>query len=127
MEDGQSTIVQQSNDQITTDVHTGKQPTPAIADERNEEIWSRVMEIRRVQTMPMDDQLTSIGGMQWVETCAPLINSEIGAAGKFRTRQQYASSISHPLCSSIILDKKDDARHERKTCHEGRSHPQVVQ
>lgn len=56
VEDGQGTIVQQSNDQITTDVHSGKQPTPAIADERNEEIWSKVMEIRRVQTMPMDDQ-----------------------------------------------------------------------
>ncbi len=30
--------------------------TSAIAEERNEEIWSRVMEIRRVQTKPMDDQ-----------------------------------------------------------------------
>lgn len=56
MGDEQSTIVQQSNDQITTDVHAGKQPTPAIADERNEEIWSRIMEIRRVHTTPMDDQ-----------------------------------------------------------------------
>src|SRR5215469_543970 len=56
LEDGQSTIVQQSNDQITTDVYTGKQPPPAIADERNEEIWSRVMEIRRIETKPMDDQ-----------------------------------------------------------------------
>jgi len=56
MEDGQGTIVQQSNDQIMTDVNAGEQLTTTIADERNEEIWSRVMEIRRVQTKPMDDQ-----------------------------------------------------------------------
>jgi putative sigma-54 modulation protein len=56
MEDGQSALVQQSNDQISTGVHASRQPTPAITDERNEEIWSRVMEIRRVQTKPMDDQ-----------------------------------------------------------------------
>jgi putative sigma-54 modulation protein len=30
--------------------------TSAIVEERNEEIWSRVMEIRHVQTKPMDDQ-----------------------------------------------------------------------
>ena len=56
MEDGRSTIHQQGNDQVTTDVHMGTQPTPSIADEHNEEIWSRVMEIRRVHTRPMDDQ-----------------------------------------------------------------------
>jgi ribosome hibernation promoting factor len=27
-----------------------------IADERNEEIWSKIMEIRRIQTKPMSDQ-----------------------------------------------------------------------
>lgn len=56
LEDGQSTSVEQSNAQTTTGVHANKQPAPAIADERNEEIWSRVMEIRRVHTTPMDDQ-----------------------------------------------------------------------
>ena len=56
MEDGQGTLVQQSNDQIMTDVNASEQFTTTIADERNEEIWSRVMEIRRVQTKPMDDQ-----------------------------------------------------------------------
>ena len=30
--------------------------TSTIAEERNEEIWSRVVEIRHVQTKPMDDQ-----------------------------------------------------------------------
>jgi putative sigma-54 modulation protein len=30
--------------------------TSTIEEERNEEIWSRVMEIRHVQTKPMDDQ-----------------------------------------------------------------------
>lgn len=29
---------------------------PVITEERNEEIWSRVMEIRRIQTKPMNDQ-----------------------------------------------------------------------
>src|SRR5215469_17074664 len=29
---------------------------PTITEDRNEEIWSRVMEIRRIQTKPMNDQ-----------------------------------------------------------------------
>ncbi len=39
-------------------VKAGKHEWPAtsLAEERNEEIWSRVMEIRSVPTKPMDDQ-----------------------------------------------------------------------
>jgi putative sigma-54 modulation protein len=46
---------EQSNQELT-DVNTGQQVTPAISEERNEEIWSRVLEIRHIQTKPMDDQ-----------------------------------------------------------------------
>ena len=34
----------------------GKHIPPTLADEHNEEIWSRVMEIRQISTKPMDDQ-----------------------------------------------------------------------
>jgi len=46
----------EQSDQDVTDVNTGQQATPAISGERNEEIWSRVLEIRHIQTKPMDDQ-----------------------------------------------------------------------
>ncbi len=52
----QTSIEEQSNIQGTTEINTGQQATPALTEERNEEIWSRVMEIRHVQTKPMDDQ-----------------------------------------------------------------------
>ncbi len=32
------------------------QPTPALPEEHNEQIWSRILEIRRVPTKPMNDQ-----------------------------------------------------------------------
>jgi len=44
---------QQSNDQ---DLDGLDEQFPAITEDRNEEIWSRVMEIRRIQTKPMNDQ-----------------------------------------------------------------------
>ena len=44
---------QQSNDQ---DFAGLDEQFPAIAEDRNEEIWSRVLEIRRIQTKPMNDQ-----------------------------------------------------------------------
>ncbi len=37
-------------------VEAEEQPTPPISEERNEEIWSQVMEIRRIHTKPMNDQ-----------------------------------------------------------------------
>ena len=37
-------------------VEVEEQPTPLISEERNEEIWSQVMEIRRIHTKPMNDQ-----------------------------------------------------------------------
>ncbi len=46
---------EQSHQDIT-DVNIGQQAAPAISEERNEEIWSRVLEIRHIQTKPMDDQ-----------------------------------------------------------------------
>jgi len=51
----QNSADEQSN-QGTTEVSTAQQATLALTEESNEEIWSRVMEIRRVQTKPMDDQ-----------------------------------------------------------------------
>lgn len=36
--------------------HTGEQQTTSLDEESNEEIWSKVLEIRRVPTKPMDDQ-----------------------------------------------------------------------
>jgi putative sigma-54 modulation protein len=44
---------QQNNDQ---DFDGLDEQFPAIAEDRNEEIWSKVMEIRRIQTKPMNDQ-----------------------------------------------------------------------
>ena len=38
------------------DVEEYEQMTTPITEERNEEIWSKIMEIRRIQTKPMSDQ-----------------------------------------------------------------------
>jgi putative sigma-54 modulation protein len=37
-------------------VEEGEQVSAPINEERNEEIWSKIMEIRRIQTKPMSDQ-----------------------------------------------------------------------
>ena len=37
-------------------VEESEQVTAPITEERNEEIWSRIMEIRRIETKPMSDQ-----------------------------------------------------------------------
>jgi putative sigma-54 modulation protein len=55
MPEVQSGTDEQSNQGIS-DVSAGQQAAPAISEERNEEIWSRVLEIRHIQTKPMDDQ-----------------------------------------------------------------------
>jgi putative sigma-54 modulation protein len=37
-------------------VEEGEELPPPFTEERNEEIWSKIMEIRRIQTKPMSDQ-----------------------------------------------------------------------
>ena len=54
VEDEQDTLDKQISDQDIDGLNEQFQPT--ITEERNEEIWSRVMEIRRIQTKPMNDQ-----------------------------------------------------------------------
>ena len=54
VEDEQDTLDKQISDQDIDGLN--EQFHPIITEERNEEIWSRVMEIRRIQTKPMNDQ-----------------------------------------------------------------------
>jgi putative sigma-54 modulation protein len=54
VEDEQDTLDKQISDQDIDGLN--EQFHPTITEERNEEIWSRVMEIRRIQTKPMNDQ-----------------------------------------------------------------------
>ena len=54
VEDEQVTLDKQISDQDIDGLN--EQFHPTITEERNEEIWSRVMEIRRIQTKPMNDQ-----------------------------------------------------------------------
>src|SRR5579864_8243040 len=54
VEDEQDTLEKQISDQDIDGLN--EQFHPIITEERNEEIWSRVMEIRRIQTKPMNDQ-----------------------------------------------------------------------
>jgi putative sigma-54 modulation protein len=54
VEDEQDTLDKQMSDQDIDSLN--EQFHPTITEERNEEIWSRVMEIRRIQTKPMNDQ-----------------------------------------------------------------------
>jgi len=54
VEDEQDTLDKQISDQDIDGLN--EQIHPIITEERNEEIWSRVMEIRRIQTKPMNDQ-----------------------------------------------------------------------
>jgi putative sigma-54 modulation protein len=54
VEDEQDTLEKQISDQDIDGLN--EQFHPTITEERNEEIWSRVMEIRRIQTKPMNDQ-----------------------------------------------------------------------
>ena len=52
-EDIDRTGTQQNN---RNDGQSNKQVTSSVVEEHNEEIWSRVLEIRRLPTKPMDDQ-----------------------------------------------------------------------
>jgi len=54
VEDEQDTLEKQISDQDIDGLN--EQFHSIITEERNEEIWSRVMEIRRIQTKPMNDQ-----------------------------------------------------------------------
>src|SRR5712692_7835128 len=54
VEDEQDTLDKQSSDQDFDGLN--EQFHPTITEERNEEIWSKIMEIRRIQTKPMSDQ-----------------------------------------------------------------------
>ena len=54
VEDEQDTLDKQISDQDIDGLN--EQFHSIITEERNEEIWSRVMEIRRIQTKPMNDQ-----------------------------------------------------------------------
>ncbi|HET8853188.1 MAG TPA: ribosome-associated translation inhibitor RaiA [Ktedonobacteraceae bacterium] len=54
VEDEQDTLDKQISDQDIDGLN--EQFHPTITEEHNEEIWSRVMEIRRIQTKPMNDQ-----------------------------------------------------------------------
>ncbi len=54
VEGEQDTLDKQISDQDIDSLN--EQFHPTITEERNEEIWSRVMEIRRIQTKPMNDQ-----------------------------------------------------------------------
>lgn len=54
VEDEQDTLDKQISDQDIDGLN--EQFHSTITEERNEEIWSRVMEIRRIQTKPMNDQ-----------------------------------------------------------------------
>ncbi len=54
LEDEQDNTDRQNSDQDIEGLD--EQLLSTITEERNEEIWSRVMEIRRVQTKPMDDR-----------------------------------------------------------------------
>lgn len=54
LEDEQDTLDKRNSDQDIDGLD--EQLLPSITEEHNEEIWSRVMEIRRIQTKPMNDQ-----------------------------------------------------------------------
>jgi putative sigma-54 modulation protein len=50
-----------------------------ITEERNEEIWSKIMEIRRIQTKPMSDQEV-IAEMEMNDlSFYPFFNEELGS------------------------------------------------
>lgn len=54
LEDEQDNLDKRNSDQDIDGLD--EQLLPSITEEHNEEIWSRVMEIRRIQTKPMNDQ-----------------------------------------------------------------------
>jgi putative sigma-54 modulation protein len=54
LEDEQDNLDKRNSDQDIDGLD--EQLPPSITEEHNEEIWSRVMEIRRIQTKPMNDQ-----------------------------------------------------------------------
>ncbi len=54
LEDEQDNLDKRNSDQDIDGLD--EQLLPSITEEHNEEIWSRVMEIRHIQTKPMNDQ-----------------------------------------------------------------------